>query len=322
VPASRRTTIAVRPLGERDVPEADRIMRLAFGTFLGLPDPTKAFGDRQVIANRWRTEPAGVLGAFSKGRLVGSNVVSRWGRFGWFGPLTVRPDLWDQGIAKRLMEATMDLFSGWRVTHEGLFTFAQSPKHVGLYQRYGFSARFLTVVMEKEVARGGKGRFRPAETFSGLASDAERGRALEGCRVVTDAMLKGLDLSGEIAAARDLGLGDTVLVRDGPRVDGFAVCHVGSGTEAGSGNCYVKFGAAADRDGGGSALRDLLQACESFAARSGARTIEAGVNMARSEAHAEMLSLGFRTAFQGVCMQRPNEPGYNRPGVLAIDDLR
>lgn len=37
--------VIVRPLEERDLPEADRIMRLAFGTFLGLPDPSGFMGD-------------------------------------------------------------------------------------------------------------------------------------------------------------------------------------------------------------------------------------------------------------------------------------
>lgn len=31
--------ITIRPLEESDLPEADRIFRIAFGTFLGLPDP-------------------------------------------------------------------------------------------------------------------------------------------------------------------------------------------------------------------------------------------------------------------------------------------
>jgi hypothetical protein len=35
--------VAVRPLQEADLEAADRVMRLAFGTFLGLPDPSAAF---------------------------------------------------------------------------------------------------------------------------------------------------------------------------------------------------------------------------------------------------------------------------------------
>jgi hypothetical protein len=32
----------------------------------------------------------------------------------------------------------MERFSAWRVSLAGLYTFAQSAKHVGLYAKYGF----------------------------------------------------------------------------------------------------------------------------------------------------------------------------------------
>lgn len=35
---------AVRPLLESDLPVADHVMRLAFGTFVGLPEPTSFHG--------------------------------------------------------------------------------------------------------------------------------------------------------------------------------------------------------------------------------------------------------------------------------------
>ena len=44
------------------------------------------------------------------------------------------PEHWDRAIAQRLLDATMDLFAAWQTRHAGLFTFAQSAKHVGLYQ--------------------------------------------------------------------------------------------------------------------------------------------------------------------------------------------
>ena len=44
--------------------------------------------------------------------------------------------------------------------------------------------------------------------------------------------------------------------------------------------------------------------------------------MARHEAYRRILDRGFRTDLQGVAMHRPNEPGYNRPGVYLIDDWR
>ena len=39
----------------------------------------------------------------------------------------------------------------WYIKHAGLFTFAQSAKHIGLYQKFGFWPRFLTIIMSKPV---------------------------------------------------------------------------------------------------------------------------------------------------------------------------
>src|SRR5437588_12202448 len=138
--------VDVRPMGEADLPEADRIMRLAFGTFLGLADPTTFMGDADYVRTRWAAEGTVALAAEVDGRLVGSNFVTRWGSVGFFGPLTVRPELWDKGVARRLLDATMPIFDDWGVTHRGLFTFGHSTKHVSLYQRYGFLPRLRTPV--------------------------------------------------------------------------------------------------------------------------------------------------------------------------------
>ena len=48
----------------------------------------------------------------------------------------------------------------------------------------------------------------------------------------------------------------------------------------------------------------------------------AGVNTGRHEAYQHLLNSGFRTELQGVAMERPNEPGYNRAGIYLIDDWR
>ena len=55
--------------------------------------------------------------------------------------LSVRPDLWNAGIAQHLLAPTMELLDSRGCTLQGLFTFAQSPKHVGLYQRFDFWPR-------------------------------------------------------------------------------------------------------------------------------------------------------------------------------------
>lgn len=316
--ASReRPQIQVRALREADLEAADRIFRIAFGTFLGLPRPEEFLGDAGYVRTRWRTDPEAAFAAELDGNLVASNFVTTWGSVGFFGPLTVTPELWEHGIAKLLLEPTMELFKQRGTRHEGLFTFAHSPKHIGLYQKFGFWPRFLTAVMSKPV----KARQRTGSTFSGLTAP-ERLTALEACRALADAVFEGLDLGREINAVLEQELGDTVLVWNGSRLAAFGVCHCGPDTEAGSGTCYVKFGAVQP---GPTVERDferLLDACESLALSHDLGKLVAGVNAGRPEAWAALHARGFRTEMQGVAMERRNEPGYNRPGVFVIDDWR
>ena len=66
----------------------------------------------------------------------------------------------------------------------------------------------------------------------------------------------------------------------------------------------------------------LLGACESLACEMRLQRLVAGVNTARDDAYARLRRHGYRTEIQGVAMQRPNEPAFNRPEALVIDDWR
>ena len=153
-------------------------------------------------------------------------------------------------------------------------------------------------------------------------SDGERESVLGACREVTDAIYDGLDLTGEIRSVQAQGLGETVLLEGEGRLEGFAVCHCGPRTEAGSGSCYVKFGAARPGPGAGEAFERLMDACEALAAARGLARLVAGVNTARGDAYRRLLARGYRADLVGVAMERPDEPGYNRPDVYVVDDWR
>jgi len=311
--------VTIRPLVEADLDAADGIMRLAFGTFVGASDPTTFFGDGRYAHHRFRADPASAFAAEMDGAIVGSNFATRWGSFGFFGPLSIRPDLWDRGVGRRLMEPVMARFAEWRISLSGLFTFASSPKHLALYHRYGYRPRHLTALMtapatarEPDVVWG---------RFSDLA-DGDRSGVLRAAFDVTDALWDGLDVGHEIIAIHTQTLGDTVLVWDGPVLVGFAACHVGPATEAGSGTCYMKFAAARPGESAERHFAVLMGAVSAFAASRGATKVAAGVNTARCEVYEWMLEHGFRTDMLGVAMHRPNEPGFSRPGVWAVDDWR
>jgi GNAT superfamily N-acetyltransferase len=302
---------------EADLVEARRIFRVAFGTFIGVPHPEDFAADREYIFTRWRANPKAALVAEVNGALGGSNFVTNWGSFGFFGPLTVRPELWNQHIAQKLLFPTMDLLERWGVREAGLYTFAHSPKHVGLYQKFGFWPRFLTVLMSKGVT----GPQTPSIKYSAL-KEVERNQALSACRELTDAVYDGLDVTSEIKSVQDQNLGETVLLWGGDTLDAFAVCHGGEGTEAGGNTCYIKFAAARPGPRAEDAFEHLMDGCEAFAAERGWQRMEAGVNLNRSQAYRQMLRRGFRTTTQGVAMHKPDSPAYNRPDAFVVDDWR
>lgn len=311
------TSVSIRPMREADLVEARRIFRVAFGTFIGVPDPEAFSADREYIFTRWRANPAGALVAEMNGTLAGSNFATNWGSFGFFGPLTVRPDLWDQRIAQKLLGPTMDLMEKWGVREAGLFTFAHSAKHVGLYQKFGFWPRFLTAIMSKGVT-GGEA---PSIKYSAL-SEGDQDEALGACRKLTDSIYEGLDVTCEIRSVKDQNLGETLLLWGGDSLDGFAVCHGGEGTEAGRGTCYIKFAAVRPGPGAENAFGRLLDSCEALATERGFQRVQAGVNLNRSQAYRQMLRRGFRTDIQGVAMHKPDSPAYNRPDAFVLDDWR
>jgi hypothetical protein len=80
----------VRSLQEADLPEAKRIFHLAFGTFLGLPDPMQFWPDRDYVRTRYAAYPTGALAAEVNGEVIASNFAANWGSVGFFGPLDLQ----------------------------------------------------------------------------------------------------------------------------------------------------------------------------------------------------------------------------------------
>ncbi|NJR63944.1 MAG: GNAT family N-acetyltransferase [Cyanobacteria bacterium CRU_2_1] len=309
----------IRLLQENELPTAEHIFRLAFGTFIELPQPTDFGGDASYVQPRWKVDPTAAFAAEINGRLVGSNIAICWGSVGLFGPLTIHPDFWGQGIAQRLIEPVMARFTEWETRQAGLFTFPNSPKHHALYQKFGFYPRFLTFIMTKPIRAVQQGL--PGTKYSKL-DPQQQSDCLKACSQLTDAIYSGLDLSREILAVQNQNLGDTVFLWDETDLIGFAICHCGAGSEAGSDACYVKFGAVRPGVQAGEQFEQLLDLCEAYGATQKVLRLIAGVNTSRDAAYTRMLARHFRTEIIGVVMHKPNEPGYNRPDVFVLDDWR
>jgi predicted N-acetyltransferase YhbS len=317
--ARLESAVHVRPMRADDVDAADTVMRLAFGTIRGLPDPDAVFGDAESLRTRFRAAPECAWTAELEGDVVGSVFAARWGSFGFLGPLSVHPGLWDRGIGGRLLQPVLEAFASWNVRQAGLFTFADSPKHLGLYQRHGFWPGSLTVVTAKDIG--------PTGTCPhALLSNEPKERhhlVLDEIRGLTDEIFGGLDLGSEIVAVSEQGIGDTVLLRRGETLDGMAVCHCGAGSEAGSGTCYVKFAAVRPGERAASRFERLLDACEAFAAESALGRLVAGVNTGRLDAYRRLLARGHRAERIGVSMRlRPEGSHFDTPAHFVLDDLR
>jgi len=323
-------SVQIGPLKKTEVEEAERIMRAAFATFLGLPSPDEFMGDRMLLTPRAQAGHVTVLAARAEGKLIGTNAATRWGSFAFFGPLTVLPEYWDRGVAQALLEATIKVIDRWGVRHSGLYTFAQSAKHVGLYQKFDYWPQHLTAILTqtppgKTFGSRPAGRAAAPVLLSALKKPAHA-EMVKACAKLTDRISKGLDLTGEIAAVMAQGVGDVVLTTGrglaGRGVlDGFAVCMNGAGSEGGARVCYIKFGAVRGGKGAEERLDCLMDGCEAFAASRGA-TVEVGVNLARGEVFRQLRSRGYRVTTQGVAMQRPNVEGFNRAKSWVMDDWR
>jgi len=68
-------------------------------------------GDAENVKTRFLADPTSTLAAESaNGQLVGFNFVTNWGSVGYFGPLVVHPDYWDQGIAIPVSKCSLTEF--------------------------------------------------------------------------------------------------------------------------------------------------------------------------------------------------------------------
>ena len=199
--------IAIAPLGRDDLPEADAVLRLAFGTQEGLADPSRFAAGAEMVRSRWATGPVGAFKATADGTLVGSAFVTCWGSFAVFGPLTVRPG--HVGPRRRVTALGGLRAAPRELGRDGAPASTRcprAPKHIHLYRKHGFWPGALTALTEKTVTASPG----TVETHGSLyGRDAT---TLEACCELTDAIYPGLDLRREFDAVAEQGVGDVVLV--------------------------------------------------------------------------------------------------------------
>jgi len=159
----------------------------------------------------WR-DGAGAIAAF--------NVAHASGAEGWMGPLAVRMDCQGAGQGKAVVRAGIAHLRSAGCRTIGLETMPRTVDNIGFYASLGFVPGYLTVTLTVEASA--------SSSVGGLLTaldPAAREAAVAECSALTGRLSPGADYSREIRLTHELALGDTLLLRRGEALAGFALCH-------------------------------------------------------------------------------------------------
>lgn len=273
----------------------------AFKRMLGRIPPGLTEGQR--ISRRYLREDAKALIAKAEDGSIGAVAYMQCaGTRTLGGPLAVDASWqspWKQGVAQSLLEAMIEkaFDNGGGIIDS--VTFPQSPVHFDLYWKYGipfcpapFFSRGTRCMVTPCIDSGGT----HVVTLSQLVgSDLQS--ALADCRAVTDAFWPGLDHSSDLQHVLKQSIGDAVLVFVQARVVGWAIFHLGPGSESFAMDeilvklLFVDHGHPRSRD----IFHLILQHIEEYAVRSGVPTIGMMASASRRSTIEALKERGYRT---------------------------
>lgn len=155
-----------------------------------------------------------------RGAIAAFNMVHQSGTEGWMGPLAVRADQQGHGVGKDIVARGVAWLRERQATVIGLETMPRTMDNIGFYSRLGFTPGHLTITLSLE-AQKHEATLEPLSRMSVAARDA----ALLACHDLLQRQQPGVDFSREIALTASLDLGETLVLREGDRVVGFALAH-------------------------------------------------------------------------------------------------
>ncbi len=310
--------LKLRQLAEHEIDLAEQLNKRAFRTFTGIPE--KLLPVNRYVLPRFRTDPTAAIAAELNGELVGITFALGEGSVARLGPIAVKPGIWKGRIGTRMVEAAHEIFDQrWKAKTAILFTFPNSPLHFSWFSGMGYRPRYLTAVCAGPVPAEGP---TPGHALFSALPEADRRAALAATRELTERIHPGLDLSVEISATQVHGFGETVLLGDPARPRGVAVCQVGADTEAGAGNCFIRFGGVAPGASAGADFEELLDACLAYARGRGLTHVGGGFNTGRTGAWGAAVRRRWRPHTLGIAMYRPDSNGYDSEQTWVIEDAR
>lgn len=229
-----------------------------------------------------------------RGAIAAFNLAHRSGTEGWMGPLAVREDCQSGGHGKVIVRAAIEHLKASGCAVIGLETMPRTMDNIGFYASLGFIPGRLTLTMTLEAAPA----LRAPVMLSALGS-AEGERAIAECAALANAVQPGYDYTRELRLTAELGLGDTILLRDRDRLVGFALCHSTSLVEGRTREeLRVLKLVLADE----SLLMVMMPLLADFARRSGALRAAIRVQSEQSRAFRAMIEVGARVRWTDLRM--------------------
>jgi hypothetical protein len=242
------------------------------------------------------------------GQVVAFNMVHQSGVEGWMGPLAVRPDRQGEGLGSTMVRLGIDWLKGEGARTIGLETMPRTVENIGFYSRIGLVPGPLTVTLVHDVPRR-------AGAAPELLSSAgpQLLRRLEDCRELTDRLAPGVDFSREITLTRDLGIGDTTLVREEGELVAFALWH---STPLAAGRAKDEVRVLKLVAGTLEAFDRLLDALHGTAASERVGRLAIRCQTEYAEAYLRLIAAGYRVHWTDLRMILRGFPAPPRQGVV------
>ena len=230
----------------------------------------------------------------ARGEIAAFNMVHRSGVEGWMGPLAVRTEYQGSGVGKEIVEQGIAWLKREGATVIGLETMPRTMDNIGFYSALGFVPGRLTITLTLDAAASDRG-----PELLGRLGVRDREDALAEARALVDTLAPGYDFTRELELTESLALGDTVLVRDGTRSVGIALCHTAPLVEGRTREelRVLKLALADD-----AALDAMLRALCDFAKRSGTRRVALRVQGEYPGMYRTMVAAGARVRWTDLRM--------------------
>jgi len=237
------------------------------------------------------------------------NIVHCSGREGWMGPLAVRPDAQGAGLGKEIVRGGIDWLVASKALTIGLETMPRTMDNIGFYSSLGFTPGKLTVTVTVDAAPSSE-----APSAFGRLSASDKESVLAECSTLSQSVQTACDFTREIAITDALGLGETLLFREGGKLSGFALCHTVPLVEgrAREETRVLKLVLSRQSD-----LPSAVTTLADFARRGGTRRVAFRVQTEYLDAYQQLIAMGGRVRWTDLRMSLAAYPEWKaRNGLV------